>query len=63
MPDPDPDPEVVICFGGATPGDQNFATIVAVDNEIFDFLRQRERRRRATVMSVPGGKAENICSH
>jgi hypothetical protein len=51
MSDPDPDPfadcDIIVCYGGAKPTDKHLAsTIRAVDNEIFEFLERRERRRQ-----------------
>jgi hypothetical protein len=53
MSDPNPACEVVICFcfGGAKPDDRNFADIVAVDDEIVEWLARRERRKRRPLKS------------
>ena len=34
------DDEIVVCYGGAVPTDGNFATVVAVDDEIVGFLER-----------------------
>jgi hypothetical protein len=38
--------ELVVCYGGAQPGDDNFADIVAIDADIVAVIAERERRRR-----------------
>jgi hypothetical protein len=38
--------EFVIYYGGASPGDGNFADIVAIDGEIVEVLAERERRKK-----------------
>jgi hypothetical protein len=37
---------VVVYYGGAKPDDKNFATIRAVDEDIFEVLEKREAKRR-----------------
>ena len=39
-------PQFVIYYGGASPGDGNFADIVAIDGEIVEVLAERERRKK-----------------
>jgi hypothetical protein len=43
--DPD-DPDTVITYGGAKPGDGNFADVFAVDDDILEVIAERERRRK-----------------
>ena len=38
--------EFVVYYGGASPGDGNFADIVAIDGEIVEVLAERERRKK-----------------
>jgi hypothetical protein len=38
--------ELVICYGGAKPGDYNFADIVALDADILEVIAEREHRRK-----------------
>ena len=41
------DCEVIVCYGGAKPTDTHLASrIVAVGDEIIEWLERRERRRR-----------------
>ena len=43
----DPDSIIIIACGGARPQDTHLASrIVAVDGEIIEWLRRRERRRQ-----------------
>lgn len=42
----DNETEFVVYYGGAEPGDNNYADIVAVDAEIIEVLVERERRRK-----------------
>jgi hypothetical protein len=35
----------VTAHGGAKPGDRNFATVRAIDDEIITWLERRERRK------------------
>jgi hypothetical protein len=37
--------ELLIYHGGAKPGDQTFADIVAIDGDIVEIIAERERRR------------------
>ena len=38
--------KLVVYYGGAKPGDDNFADVVAIDAEILEVLAEREQRRR-----------------
>jgi len=51
MTDPDPNPfadcDVIVCYGGAKPTDQQLAsTIHCIDDEIIEWLKRREERRQ-----------------
>ena len=47
MTGPDDEGEIVICYGGAQPTDIHLISVIhAVDEEIFEVLKRRERRRR-----------------
>jgi hypothetical protein len=41
------DSDIVICYGGAKPTDTHLASkVVAIDEEIIEWLERRERRRK-----------------
>jgi hypothetical protein len=53
MANPDPSPftdcDVIVCYGNAKPTDTHLAsTIHCIDDEIIEFLKRRERRKRQT---------------
>jgi hypothetical protein len=41
--------DAVICYGGARPGDGNFADVVAIDAGIIRIIEQRQRRRQKRI--------------
>ena len=43
---PDDESKLVVYYGGAQPGDDNFADIVAVDADILEVIAERERQRK-----------------
>jgi hypothetical protein len=43
--DPD-DTDTIIAYGGAKPGDGNFADVLAIDGDIVEVIAERERRRK-----------------
>ncbi len=53
MTDPDSNQfgdEVIVCCGGAKPEDKHLASkIHCIDDEIFDWLKRREKRRSANL--------------
>jgi hypothetical protein len=60
-PNPDPDRfdevEIIFCGGSARPEDTHLAsTIHAVNDEIFEFLERRERRKRVRLAGFLTGK-------
>jgi hypothetical protein len=48
--DQGPDTEFIICGGNAKPTDTHLASIVhCIDEEIFDFLKRREKRKQRRI--------------
>lgn len=52
--------EFVAYYGGAKPGDGNYAEVVAVDADIIEVLAERERRRKCEAM--PRFSQQNPCT-
>jgi hypothetical protein len=44
--------DIVVYYGGAEPGNRNFATIHAIDAEIYDLIEWLARSRRARRRSL-----------
>jgi hypothetical protein len=55
-----PDTEIIICGGNAKPEDTHLASIVrCVDEEVFDFLKRREQRKRHACRSSSARRGDH----
>jgi hypothetical protein len=51
-----PGTEIIICGGNAQPTDTNLlSTVHCIDEEIFEFLKRRERRKRTCHSKIAEG--------